>query len=92
MKVRGQRFFYMDTHEKAKFGIKDIHQVIVQQADIEVVDVETMLPVSSQELFLVIVTLEDGKFVSTKPIYDQDYAAYIATTLADKCKQYHDSK
>jgi len=88
MKIRGQRFYDMQTHEKVKFGLPDVASVVMEECDISVVDAETSEVVSTSRLFLVIVVLNDGSFVSTKPLLDQDYAAYIAHTLADKCERW----
>lgn len=88
MKVRGARFYNMITHEKAKFGLPDIGAVFMEECDIATIDVETNQEVGTSKLFLVIVTLHDGTFVSTKPLFDQDYAAYIAATLAERCERW----
>lgn len=89
MKVRGQRFYNMQTHEKLKFGLPDVVLVSLEECDVEVVDIETMQPVSTEKLFLVIVILSDGVYGSTKPLKDQDYAAYIASTLSERLENFH---
>jgi len=88
MKVRGQRFYDMLTHQKSKFGLPDIASIVMEEVEIAMVDIATNEEISTTKLFLVIVKLNDGTFVSTKPLQDQDYAAYIAATLAGRVERF----
>jgi len=88
MRVRKQPFYNMVTHQKAKFGLPDILSIVMEQCDISMVEPETDKVLGSSKLFLVIVLLRDGTYVSTKPLLDQDYAAYIAATLAERCERW----
>jgi len=78
----------MQTHKKETFGLPDIASVVMEECDISVIEIETDKVLGTQKLFLVIVVLHNGTFVATKPLLDQDYAAYIAHTLAERCERW----
>lgn len=78
----------MQTNKRVTFGLPDISSVFMEECNISMIEVETDKVMSSTKLFLVIVWLHDGSSVSTKPLLDQDYAAYIAATLAERCERW----
>lgn len=92
MKIKGERFYDMETYQKVVFGLPDVSTVWLQPCDIMTVDVDTKDIVGQSTLFVVIVELNTGIVCGTKPTHDQDHAATVAHTLAQRCRDWLNSQ
>jgi hypothetical protein len=87
MMILGEKFYYMHNHNEAKFDLSEIQALLVQPADIQIVDADTMEIVDTEDIYLVIVVIDDETFAATKPIYNEKQAHAIADILHKKLKR-----
>lgn len=89
MIINGEKFYDMQTMEKATFGIPDIEVLTIEEVHIGYGDAETREIESEIVLWFVCCILNDGRFVGTKPTKDQDFAAITAHRLNEKIQVYY---
>lgn len=90
MRILDENFYNMlEADEIVVFSESQVESVMVQPIEIEVVEVETLKSAGVSHLNLVIVTLLDGRFLSTRPDLDAKKAIKIAEILSGYCERYH---
>lgn len=86
MKIKGELFYNMVTHEIVEFSPRDVSLVFVQDCEIQIVDVTDMSIVETSYLYVVTAVMDDGEMYAAKPFESKEYASMIAATLAQYCE------
>lgn len=93
MRILGENFYNMlDADEIVVFSESEVETVTLQPIEIELVDVDTLESAGISTISLVIVTLIDGRFLSTRPDVDTRKAGKIAEIVAGCCQRFWTSK
>jgi hypothetical protein len=92
MIILGEKFYYMHNHQEANFDLSEISTMLVQPAHVQVVDEYTLEIVSEDEIFVVIVVIDDETFAATKPLTSEKKAMAVATVLQKKLKRMYGLK
>lgn len=93
MRILGENFYNMlAADEIVVFSESEVDSVSLQPIEIELVDVETLESAGISTINLVLVTLIDGRFLSTKPDLDPRKAEKIAEIVAGLCQRFWTSK
>ena len=93
MIIDGHKFFNLfDATEKVTFVVDEIELIAVQPVGIELVEIDSMKTVKSEQYYLVIINLSDGRIASSKPITQELLAHKVAAKLAKRCENFWDGK
>lgn len=88
MKVKGELFYDMVTHEVVEFSPRDIDMVFVQDCEIQIVSVIDYSVIDTEYLHVVTVMMRDGKIYAAQPFEDSEYAALIAEMVVQYCEDF----
>lgn len=86
MRIKGENFYDMVTHEIVEFSARDVDVVYVQHCEIKIIDVNDMSIVDTEYLYVVTVIMQDGSLFAAEPFENKEYADFIAETLAQYCE------
>lgn len=86
MKIKGELFYNMVTHEVVEFSPRDVNMIFVQDCEIQIVSVDDYGVIDTQCLYVVTVVMNDGNIYAAQPFEDSDYAEMIAGTLFRYCE------
>lgn len=93
MRILGENFYNMlVADEIVVFSESEVKTVTLQPIEIELVDADTLESAGISTINLVIVTLMDGRFLSTRPDADPRKAEKIAEIVAELCQRFWTSK
>jgi len=87
MKILNEQFYYMHNHHEANFDLEEIDVVMLNPADIQMVDVETFEVVSQETVYVCICVLKDGSFAATRPLESEKLAVKICEIMAKKLRR-----
>lgn len=89
MKIKGELFYNMVTHEVVEFSARDVDMVFVQDCEIQIVSVIDYSVIDTEYLYVVTVMMNNGNIYAAQPFEDSRYANMIAETLAQYCEDVH---
>jgi len=81
MMILGEQFYYMHNRFEADCQLSEVVEVVVNEVEVQEVTTDTLEVVSTSTCFLVMAMLDDGVFVSTRPLNNEDYANSISRAL-----------
>jgi hypothetical protein len=87
MKILNEQFYYMHNQHDANFDLSEIDMVLLNPADIQTVDIETMEVVAQETVYICICVLKDGVFAATRPLESEKLAAKICEILQKKLRR-----
>jgi len=79
--ILGEQFYYMHNSFEAYCQLSEVLEVVVNEVEVQEVTTDTLEVVSTSTCFLVMAMLDDGVFVSTRPLSSGDYANSVSSAL-----------
>lgn len=93
MRVLGENFYNMQAADEIViFEVGKVEAVMLQPVEIDLVNMITEEIAETMKFSLVLVLLNDGTWLSTRPDLDAAHAERICKLLSDWCEKYHSSK